>query len=203
MSGELKFWNWFKQKEANYFYLDQIEEVTEKERLLDDLLSHLHEYCQHLYFEVGGYPDEKQDLIITAGGNVDFFGEVEALVDAVPELDHWNVIAFKPPATENFTIEYEGVELDASTMYFVPLENKTSPQLGLRIYIDNYDSTQANTFLTAAYLVLDNILGEKSNAIDIGYVKTDDLASVHDREELIELNKLLRFIEWRKSKLND
>ena len=72
MSREQQFWDWFKVNEAKYFSLNQITDDYEKERLLDDLLSHLHEYCDQLFFEVGGYPDEKQDLIITAEGDTSF-----------------------------------------------------------------------------------------------------------------------------------
>ena len=50
--------------------------------------------------------------------------------------------------------------------------------------------------------MLDNILGEKSSALDVGYVEIESLPAVHEREELIELTKLLRYMKWKKSKLN-
>jgi len=77
MSKEQQFWDWFKENEAKYFFLNQINDDNEKERLLVDFLSHLHEYCDQLFFEVGGYPNEKQDLIITAEGDMTFFDKVK------------------------------------------------------------------------------------------------------------------------------
>ncbi len=201
MTKEQQFWDWFKANEAKFFFLNQINDDDEKERLLDDFLSHLHEYCDHLFFEVGGLPDEKQDLIITAEGNIDFFEKVEALVIKAPLLEYWNVIAFKPPVKGSI-IEYNGIKLNSETMYFTSLGYDTSQKIGLRIYIDNYNSTKIKDFLTAAYLILDNILGEKSNAKDIGYVETESLPSISEREKLIELNKLPRYIKWKRSKLN-
>jgi hypothetical protein len=201
MSKEQQFWDWFKENEAKYFFLNQINDDNEKERLLDDFLSHLHEYCDQLFFEVGGHPNEKQDLIITAEGHMDFFDEVETLVKKAPQLEYWNVLAFKP-IKEDFITNYNGIELDPKTMYFIPLNNKGSKKLGLRIYIDNYSSTNEKDFLTATYLVLDNILGEISNALDIGYIEIESLPSIPEREELIELTKLPKYIKWKKNKLN-
>jgi hypothetical protein len=203
MTKEQQFWDWFKENEAKYFFLNQINGDNEKERLLDDFLLHLHKYCDQLFFEVGGHPNEKQDLIITAEGNTDFFDEVEALVKKAPQLEHWNVLAFKP-VREDYTTEYNSIKLDPKMMYFIPLNNKNSKKIGLRIYIDNYNSTNKDDFLTATYIALDNTLGEKSNALDIGYLEIVNLPfSITEREELIKLTKLPQYIKWKKSKLQN
>jgi len=199
MTKEQQFWDWFKENEAQFFFLNQIDSEIEKEKLLDELLKQLHSFCDQLFFEVGGFPNEKQDLIITADGNTEYFDKVESLVKQAPLLDYWNIIAFKP-AIENNTIEYKGIQLNSKTIFFDPLENRTSEKIGLRLYIDNYNPNNKTAFLTATYLLLDNILGEKSNAQDIGYVDIDKLSSTAQREELIELNKLPRYIQWKKSK---
>lgn len=201
MSKEQQFWDWFKENEAKYFFLNQINDNDEKERLLDDLLSHLHEYCDQLFFEVGGHPNEKQDLIITAEGDTDFFDEVETLVKKAPQLEYWNVLAFKP-IREDYITEYNSIKLDPKRMYFIPLNNNDPKRIGLRIYIDNYTSSNKEDFLTATYLVLDNLVGEKSNALNIGYIEIESLSSISEREELIELTKLPQYIEWKKLKLN-
>lgn len=201
MSKEQQFWDWFKENEAKYFFLNQINDDNEKERLLDDFLSHLHEYCDQLFFEVGGYPDEKQDLIITAEGDMTFFDKVKTLVKKAPLLEYWNVIAFKP-IREDYVTEYNSIKLDPKTMYFIPLNNNDPKRIGVRIYIANYNPTNKEDFLTATYLVLDNILGEESNAMDIGYVEIETLPSIPEREELIELTKLPRYIRWQKAKLH-
>ncbi|RYG25364.1 MAG: hypothetical protein EOO01_42765, partial [Chitinophagaceae bacterium] len=65
--------------------------------------------------------------------------------------------------------------MNPTDMYFIPLNNKNDlNRVGLRVYIENYNSDIEDDFLTATYLVLDNILGEKSNALDIGYVEIKD-----------------------------
>lgn len=199
MTKEEQFWNWFKKNEAQFFFLNQIDDGDEKERILDELLAQLHIYCHKLYFEVGGEPDQKQNLIITAEGNQDYFDQVESLVKKAPHLEHWNVIAFKPIA-EDGIIEINDIKLSPESMWFMPLNSKNSEKIGLRIYIDNFNPADTETYLKAIFLVLDNLLGEKSNALDIGYVEIDDLATYPQKEDLIELTKLARYISWNKNR---
>ena len=84
-------------------------------------------------------------------------------------------------------------------MWFDPLVSKSSKKIGLKMYVDNYKPDKKHEFITAAYLVLDNILGEQSNAIEIGHVEMDFAPSILEREKLIELIKLPKYIEWKKA----
>lgn len=60
MTKEQQFWNWFKENEAKYFFLNQIRDNEEREVLLDEFLKHLHLYCSELFFELGGYPTKNR-----------------------------------------------------------------------------------------------------------------------------------------------
>ncbi|MHA4895354.1 hypothetical protein ACXZ1K_11415 [Pedobacter sp. PWIIR3] len=199
MKKEHVFWNWFKENEAKYFFLNQIEDDDEREEILNDFLEHLHLYCENLYFEIGGMPDEKQDLIVTAGGNEDFFEAVETLVEAAPSLENWNIIAFKP-AIDDGVISYDGVKLDAETMYFMPLENSSSKKIGLRVYEPNYDPNHKSNFINCLHLVLDNLLGEKASVQEIGYLEMRTLTNEIDTEDLIKLVALPKYIKWKRSR---
>lgn len=152
-----------------------------------------------MYFEVGGYPDEKQDLIITAQGDADFFNDAESLVKQAPNLQHWNVIALKP-AVEDSSIEYNNIRLNAEDMSFIPLNNNNSQKIGLRVYIDNYNPADKESFLNATYLIVDNLLGEKSSALDIGYIEIENRPPISGRNELIEFSKLPAYVKWKKNK---
>lgn len=199
MTKEQFFWQWFKKNEAKYFFFNKIDDDEEKEKILNELLAQLHIYCENLFFEVGGHPDQKQDLIITAGGDPDFFDKAELLVKHAPKFEFWNVIALKP-IKEDSAVEFDGIKLSAETMYFIPLISKKSEKIGLRIYIDNLNPIDNENFLTATYLVLDNLLGEKSNVLNIGHVELENLPPFSQRKELIELGKLLKYITWKKKR---
>jgi hypothetical protein len=105
-----KFWDWFKEHNKSYISLDEINEDV-KEQLLNDLQDHLHEYCDQLYFQIGGMPGEVQELIITAEGNTDFFEQVEALVNDAPKINNWTFIAFIHSLNDLRVTNFEDVEL--------------------------------------------------------------------------------------------
>ncbi|WP_316812898.1 hypothetical protein [Pedobacter heparinus] len=199
MTNEQQFWNWVAVNEARYNFLHQIEDGDEREQYLEELEQQLHLYCENLYFEVGGYPDEKQDLIITAQGDADFFNDAESLVKQAPNLQHWNVIALKP-AVKGSSIEYDNIRLNAEDMSFIPLNNNNSQKIGLRVYVDNYNPVDKESFINATYLIVDNLLGEKSSAMDIGYIEIENRPPISERNELIELSKLPAYVKWKKNK---
>jgi len=202
MTEEEKFWEWFKKNNSKYYFLNQILDEPKKEELLDDFLRHLHEYCNSLFFEIGGIPKEGQELIITAGGNKEYFAKAEQLVSKAPKIDEWEIKALKPPMGIDFVSRYEGVELNPNEIWFLPLDNEEDPKsLGLRICLENYDPKNEELYLNASYQLLDTILGERSAALDISYVEVDRLSQNPKKEGLIELSDLPQYIAWRKTKV--
>jgi hypothetical protein len=177
-----QFWNWFKDNNKGYTFLSSVDEET-KEELLSDFLEQLHKYCENLYFEIGGYPDEGQELIITAE----------------PKIDGWTFIAFKPPMPDNFKSKWDGLELKTEDMWFLPLLNQKTRDLGIQVCFSNQDLIKDNEILTPLlYKMLDTILGEKSFALDIHYVDTDLLPDDPEREGMYPILELPKYIEWHK-----
>jgi hypothetical protein len=202
VTKEERFWEWFKINNSRYFYLNQIGSSEKKEKLLNEFLEHLHEYCDKLYFEIGGFPNEPQELIISAEGNKDYFDKVEELISKAPKINDWQIIPFKPPMGTDFVTEYEDVVLDPKKIWFLPLDNKNNPRaLGLKMYLPNYIPKKEKTFLEGCYQVLDTILGEKSSTLDIAHLELAKLPTRPEKEGLIELSELAKYIEWRKTKV--
>ena len=168
-----QFWKWFQDNNKAYLFLDDVDEEV-KEDLLNDLLEQLHKYCDQIYFEIGGDPDEDQELIITAEGYEKYFGKVEELINAAPQISNWTFIAFKPPIPGHFKSKWDDLELNTEEMWFLPLINEENNDLGIRVCLKNYDLIKDNEILTTLlYKMLDTILGEKSSALNIKYVDTD------------------------------
>lgn len=200
MSREEIFWNWFKANSSKYYYLNQMADF-EKEKLLDEFLKQLHNYCDKLFFEIGGVPNEPQELIISAEGNTDYFDKVETLVAKAPQIEDWQIIAFKPPMGVDYVTEYEGIKLDPHEIWFLPLDNEDDPKaLGLKICLPNYNSKKEKVLLEGCYQILDTILGEKSVALDLQHVEVDKLPKKPEEKGLIELSELPKYITWRKTK---
>jgi hypothetical protein len=177
LTRELKFWEWFKKNEPKFFYLDDIENEIRREELLDEILSHLHLYCNKLYFLIGS--DKKvneKELIISAEGNVEYFDEVDKLVSTAPQFSDWVIIALKPPLGVDFVFNYEDIQVDVRSIWFLPLEDKNAQKLlGLRICFENFNLENERKYIFAANQILDTVLGERSYAVDINYVEVDHI----------------------------
>ncbi len=203
MTGSTKiFWNWFNEHNKSYLSLNEIDK-DEKDQLLEDLQDHLHEYCDQLYFQVGGNSGEEQELIITAEGDKDFFEQVEVLVSSAPVIDNWKFVAFIQPSDDLDTTNFEDVELKPSEMWFLPLESASRPKsIGIKICAPNYDAVkESKWFKSAVFKVLDTVLGEKSFAMDIDHVDFGLLPRNPEEQGMIELTELPAFVKWKKAKL--
>lgn len=145
----------------------------------------------------------KSKLIITANGNPYLFKEVELLVRHAPEIDRWKITAFLQPQI-NLTkyeegtdkpLEYYGISLRISEMYFTILENPEKPtNLGIKVYLKNYIVYKNNPKLReAVYVHIEHLIGEKSFANEIAFIEINQLTNCHD--DVIELYNLKSFIE--------
>jgi hypothetical protein len=198
-----EFWNWFSNNKDKYFFLNQVDSEV-KEKLLNEFEINLHKFCDSLFFEIGGFPDKTQELIITAEGNIEYFDKVEELVNSAPKLKDWNIIAFKPPMDFGFSLTFEGITSNASDLWFLPLENNDNPELiGLRIGFPNYKNNKVKEFRFIAYLILDTILGEKSNALDIAYLDVDLLPQNPDENGYLNLKELFEYVSYMKKNEKD
>ncbi len=188
-----------KKNNESYSFINQVD-IEIKEKLLGNFSEELHKYCDKLYFEIGGNPEECRELIITAEGNKDYFKQVESLVNTAPKIDKWVFTAFIPPRDIHFQLKYEGLILSPEEMWFMPLENKDNAlAIGFNICLRNYELVHTHDFFESAmYKILDVLLGEKSAATDIDYIAFDQLPDNPEEEGMIELAELPDYIAWKK-----
>lgn len=197
------FWDWFLNNSNKFFFLNQIEDNLIKEDLLALFLEKLHEYSEGLFFEIGGYPDEEQELIITAQGNKAYFPKVLELVNQAPKIKNWQIIAFKQPKDIDFITRHNEIELDPKTMWFSPLENRNNPEaIGIKVLIDDFIFEKKQGYLFVIQIILDNILGEQANAENIMHVEVSSLPKGHE-SDFIKLIELPNYINWSKTRTNN
>ncbi len=196
MTDPQSFWTWFAE---NHTRFEQLNQSEQREELLDELLNRLHEVCPDLYFQIGGKPNQPTELIISAEGNLDYFGEVERLVRQAPEIPNWKIIPFKPAHGFDFVLKYHDIEFDAHQMSFLPLEHPDHPEaIGLRIGHKDYTKEEDQAFVTGTFLLLDTAIGEKSAAMDIDFMEVVTLPDNLEDTGYIELIKLAEYIAWKR-----
>lgn len=211
MNHITNFWNHFKQNNFVYLLMTEIpkEELTKYFTELNNLLR-LFNKDLDLIIKKG---NNKSELIITANGNPYLFKEVELLVHYAPVLERWQITAFLQPETNlskyqkntDKPLEYYGISLKISEMYFEPLKIQNKPlEMGIRVYIKNYIVHYNNENLrNAIYIHLEHLLGEKSFANDISLIDIAQQPSDIEKMKLLNLYNLADYIKNIKKNRNN
>ncbi len=183
MNTITNFWNYFQQNNFVFLLLNEIPN-DELKIHFNKLIEILHQYNKDLDLIIKN-KNNGAELIITANGNPYLFKEVELLVHHATVLEHWKITAFLQPETnltkyENGTdkpLEYYGITLRISEMYFIPLENPNKPtDLGIKVLLKNYIVHKDNPRLRkAVYVHIEHLIGEKAFANDIAFIEIEEL----------------------------
>ena len=201
MNTITNFWNYFQQNNFVFLLLNEISK-DELKIHFDKLIEILHQYNKDLDLIIKN-KKSGAELIITANGNPYLFKEVELLVHPALVVERWKITAFLQPEMniekyENGTdkpLEYYGVTLRISEMYFIPLENPNKPtDLGIKVLLKNYIVHKDNPRLReAVYVHIEHLIGEKSFANDIAFIEIGQLEG--NDENQIELYNLKSYID--------
>ena len=200
MNTIINFWNYFQQNNFVFLLLNEISK-DELKIHFDKLIEILHQYNKDLDLIIKN-KTKGGELIITANGNPYLFKEVELLVHHAPVVERWKITAFLQPETnltkyENGTdkpLEYYGITLRISEMYFIPLENPNKPtDLGIKVLLKNYIVHKDNPRLReAVYVHIEHLIGEKSFANDIAFIEIGQLEI--NQVNFIKLYKLYNYL---------
>ena len=195
------FWNYFQQNNFVFLLLNEIPK-DELKIHFDKLIEILHQYNKNLDLIIKN-KTKGGELIITANGNPYLFKEVELLVHHAPIVERWKITAFLQPEMnlekyENGAdkpLDYYGITLRISEMYFIPLENPNRPtDLGIKVLLKNYIVHKENPRLReAVYVHIEHLIGEKAFANDIAFIEIEQLEG--DYENQIELYNLKSYID--------
>ena len=201
MNTITNFWNHFQQNNFVFLLLNEIPK-DELKNHFDKLIKILHQYNKDLDLIIKN-KTKGGELIITANGNPYLFKEVELLVHHAPVVQRWKITAFLQPETnltkyENGSdkpLDYYGITLRISEMYFIPLENPNKPtDLGIKVLLKNYIVHKDNLRLReAVYVHIEHLIGEKSFANDIAFIEIGQWEG--DNENQIKLYNLKLYID--------
>jgi hypothetical protein len=198
------FWNWF--QDNNQTIKNLIQETAQNQKQICYWLSkQLGYYSRDLDFMIV-FPkkeNQKAELIITANGNPEYFNNVIELINNAPVLRHWKFTAFIQ-STENIDkilvglddpYIFQEITLKTCEIKFLPLNyDDKIKKLNIIIYLKNYKIHCDTKILQhAIYIILQDLLGEKSKHQNINFVQLAYLP--YNTEELIELYELQYYID--------
>jgi len=183
------FWQWFETKENEYFVFEKNQ--AELFDSLDGKLSAIHPNITFIFSEV---KEGKRDFIVTANGAKEAFVDVRQLVRTAPKLNKWEVIAFCPRLDPLVTIAFKGLIIEPDDIMVKYNYNKETKLIDLTLYIKYYKESDER-FSGAAYIMLDNALGESDAKIRIGKVELKKFVQHSGNENLIPLKELPKVVD--------
>ena len=120
------FWQWFTDHNDELVALGDLDDKQRGQ--LENALQHqLTKYCDGLTYEIGDATANGRTLTFTAEGDTDLFRYVVELVDAAPDLDWWDFVAFKQPMGTELKVRFDKMVFDTRKMYFEQLECEEEP----------------------------------------------------------------------------
>lgn len=194
-----QFWQWFMDHNEQLTAIGDLDEKGRSE-LENALQYQLTKYCDGLGYELGDATANGRTLTFTAEGDTDLFRYVVELVDAAPDLDWWEFVAFKQPMGTELKVRFDRYLFDTRKMYFQQLECEEEPEmLGLRIAVEG-SKPDDEDFQVGVYVTLEALIGEFDCATLIGYMETVPVPAEPFKAGFQALDDLPKFVEWFKAK---
>ena len=194
-----KFWKWFCDNNEQLTMLDDLEENVAN-TLLEDMQKALDGYCEGLTYEIGDQTPNGRTVTFSAEGDTDLFKYVTDLVEAAPDLDWWEFVAFKQPKGKGLKVTFDKYRFDTKKMYFMELENEESPDMvGLRVALENPVEDDDDQ-LVGVYVTIGALIGEFDCATLIGYLDVCPIPAEPLKEGFKKMDDLPEFIEWFKNR---
>ena len=196
------FWQWFNDHNEELVALGDLDDKQRNE-LENALQYQLTKYCDGLTYDIGDATANGRTLTFTAEGDTDLFRYVVELVDAAPDLDWWEFVAFKQPMGTELKVRFDRYLFDTRKMYFQQLEREEEPEmLGLRIAVEG-SKPDDEDFQVGVYVTLEALMGEFDCATLIGYMETVPVPEEPFKSGFQPLDDLPKFVEWFKHKRDE
>lgn len=180
------FWQWFDSHKHEFENLS----ADNQEAHINLLLEKLQQIEPGLSVEISG---EVQEIIISAEGDTTKFALVEEIVSKAPPLEEWDVTAFRQPSLEDFTLQYENIELTPSELYFLPVEE--NDKLDIIVYGLGFREYNYNKLAHYGMIMLDKVMGEYNAATKVRYYDFKDLEEAKNSDDLVPLLQINDYIE--------
>ena len=167
MNKEEKFWKWFRDNEEKIFSFDP-DDTDSREKLFHELQVRLQKVHRGLTFEFGPPDEKKREFVISADGIKDIFPAVLKLSKRAPDLERWQVIAFRPRRSTIMPVQINERTINPDDLQFTLLDNGRIA--GIELFIPGCREDEP-VWQQIGYLMLDQALGEFDVESRLGPIK--------------------------------
>lgn len=198
------FWDWFRFNEKTIANLRNEKPMVQK-LFMYWLDKHLHYYCDGIDCIIM-FPEKekvKLKLVVSANGNPDYFNQVITLVNHGPRLNNWEFTAFIQPSHDIEELEagldkpyvFKDITIKASELKFMPFEYESEKKIDMIVYLKDFTVHCNNkNLLQVVFIIMQDLLGEKSLYENINFVELAQLPEQEDNE-LIYLYDLQFYLD--------
>lgn len=192
------FWEWFKRHHQEYLTLHK-KSNKEARYWLQELNAHVRAYYKFFGYSLAVSDNGIARLTITVNGRAKHFKKADAFVAIAPDIPGWSIHALEDPMPVELLLEkqLQTTGIDPWDFQF-SFTGDGADDAAITLYHPLYTEKYAGLFLETAYVVLYNLLGERSFGVDIGPVHVDNL-SCADPDDVYKLEELATHIDQRSS----
>jgi hypothetical protein len=179
------FWNWFVENEAVYSNMDynvaRIQDFGVKLRTID----------KGICFEFGHATGKEgnYELFISAGGRKKNIPIVEAIVLGAPEIEGWDIVAYKQPKSPEYYVVEDGLRLSSEDVKFKRFKN--GDKYDITLFINGYDKSNP-TYWNVIFHLLDAQIGEYDVMTKIGVITLKKADSYTNAYPLVKLRECIK-----------
>jgi len=191
-----EFWDWFNNHAQEFYNIIKSGNQVE-EKFINLFAPELAKIEPHVFFLVGIEEDKNAELIFTPDGRIQNVIWAEKLAASAPEIPNWKFRALKPASNNiNFAIRMHDLNFDKDNIMFFPVIHQDYPdKIDLMFVYEHYHVEAHDDIINGIFIFLDNFLGEETMIESID--KIDVTGPQSTQEELIPLDKLRDYINWR------
>jgi hypothetical protein len=158
------FWSWFESDAA------RIQAAPDNARVRESMSYWLGRIGSGLSYDLRS-SGRKQELVISADGDMARFVTVQRIIGAAPSVKGWKFTALRPAEKHLSTVVVGSARLDPETTYFDLYRDDV--RLGVVFYLPAIDPEQMDSYRIAARRLLCQVLGERLVGQEIGFVDVD------------------------------
>ena len=163
---EDKFWKWFSSKAEDIAKAEQ-----QNDPVIEQMVIELRKVNPDLVYEMSGVKNQKViDFTVSADGKYELIPVVQKLVSKKPDLENWNITAFRQRNNTIYNFEMNDIKITGNGVKYLFVKDKDPNKISILLFFPNFSEEKRNDFGGAAYIFMDGIVGEYDVMTKIGFI---------------------------------